>query len=241
MLPTEISSAARVHSKYWTEDWANHAASCDIEDLLAANNGCVARALSMGAADEDLVRRLRKKNEDLEKRVEASSNWEAEVEKAKKEVEEVDEKWILTFSKLDSVEYEANHLKHEFHESVSQVVALTKKVDQANDYQKLTSEALEEANKERVELRKLTEGQADEINSLKAEAKTIGEVAIQNYKDNFENTPEYDEFANYWTSWAAKEMMSLLRERHPDLDINFLEEEFGGPTGGRPSRTKRPI
>lgn len=157
MLPTETASTARVHSKYWTKDWANYAASYDIEDLVAANNACVARALSMGVVAKELVLGLWKKNEDLERRMEASSNWEAEVEKARKELEE---KWISTSSKLDSVEIEANRLRHELHESVSHVAALTKKVDQANDHQKLTSEALQEANKERAELRKLTEGQA---------------------------------------------------------------------------------
>jgi hypothetical protein len=74
MLPPETASAARIHGKYWTEDWQRHAASCDIEDLLAANNACVARALSMGAAAEDLVRGLRKRNEELEEKLKASES-----------------------------------------------------------------------------------------------------------------------------------------------------------------------
>lgn len=34
--------------------------------------------------------------------------------------------------------------------------------------------------------------------------------------------------------------MSHLREKHPDLDINFLEEELEGPTGDRPVEGEEP-
>lgn len=234
MLPPETASAVRVHSKYWTEDWANHAASCEIEDLLAANNACVARALSMGASAEDLVRGLRKKNNELEDQLKALGSWEAEVAKAKKETEEAEERWVTATSKLDTAEVRVNQLKNELHESASQVAALTKRIDDANEHQRIASEALEVANRERGELKQLNEAQAKEIGSLKAEVGAIGEAEVLKYKENFHTTPEYDDFANYWASWAAKEVMSRLREKHPELDINFLEEEFGGPTGGRP-------
>ncbi|CAI9766271.1 unnamed protein product [Fraxinus pennsylvanica] len=204
MLPPETTSAVRLHSKYWTDDWANHASSCGVEDLMAANNAYVARALSMGAAAEDLVKALRKRNDELEERLKASETWEAEVAKARKEVEEVKEKWITTATKLDAAEIQVNQYKNELHESVSQAATLTKRID------------------------------AGKIASLEAEVKAVGEAVVQDYKDNFDKTLEYDDFANYWASWAAQEMISRLRERHANLDIGFLEEEFGGPTRGRP-------
>lgn len=70
---------------------------------------------------------------------------------------------------------------------------------------------------------------------MRAEVKTAGEAVVEDYKANFDKTPEYDDFANFWASWAAQEVMSRLRESYPGLDLGPIEEEFGGPTGGRPA------
>lgn len=61
--------------------------------------------------------------------------------------------------------------------------------------------------------------------------KTVGAVSVQNYIDNFNQMKEYDNFASYWASWNAQQMLARLREVHPDPDIGFLEDEFDKPTG----------
>lgn len=136
--------------------------------------------------------------------------------------------------KLDSAKIQVNHLRNELHESTSQVAVLTKRIDQSNEHQRIASEALEAANKEKAELKVLVGAQAEEIESLKVEVKAVGEAAVQNYKDNFDSTTEYDDFVNYWASWSAQGIMSRLCEKHPELDIGFIEADFSGPTSGRP-------
>jgi len=43
----------------------------------------------------------------------------------------------------------------------------------------------------------LTEAHKEEIKSLKAQVKTVGEASMKNYIDNFDQTKEYDDFPSY--------------------------------------------
>lgn len=91
----------------------------------------------------------------------------------------------------------------------------TKRVDQFNEHQHLIVQALEEANKEKSELRQLIEAQK-EIESLKVEVKTGGETTVQNNIDNS---------ANYWGTWNANELRSYLMEATQNWT---LQKEFEG-------------
>lgn len=71
-------------------------------------------------------------------------------------------------------------------------------VDQSNEPQGIASEALEHANKNKAKFGMFTETQNQEIESLRAEVKTVGKVAVQNYIENFDQMKEYDDFVNYW-------------------------------------------
>lgn len=53
MLLPETTSIAQVHSKFLIEEWQNHITSCEVEDLLANKNACVACVLSIGTATKD--------------------------------------------------------------------------------------------------------------------------------------------------------------------------------------------
>lgn len=79
------------------------------------------------------------------------------------------------------------------------------------------------------------EAQVEEIESFKVEAKVARDSVVQNFIDHFEEHELYGTIANYWASWNAQTMLQRLREVHPNLDISALEEEFGGPIGGRPN------
>lgn len=78
----------------------------------------------------------------------------------------------------------------------------------------------------------LFEAQKEEIESLKAEVKTVGEVEVKNYIDNFDQMKEFDDFTSYWALWNTHQMLAPLRQVHLKLDVGFLEE-FSRPTGGR--------
>lgn len=160
------------------------------------------------------------------------------------QVEDVEVRRVEAESKLKKGKAMVEQQKKELHKTECQVTALTRWVDYANEYHHLAIEALEASNKDKKELkpqifdkkelRQLTEAQAKEIKSLKAKAKTVGKVAVQNYIDNFEKIELYDTFINQWSSWNAQLMLDNLRQVHLDLDILDFEKEFGGSTEGRP-------
>lgn len=51
---------------------------------------------------------------------------------------------------------------------------------------------------------------------------------MQNYIENFHQTKDYDDFANYWAFFQCSGDYGSPKEVHPNLDITFPEEEFGG-------------
>lgn len=65
--------------------------------------------------------------------------------------------------------------------------------------QRLSAEALEALNEEKSKLRQLT-GAQEKIEFVKAEARVAGDIVVQKYIVNFEESKEYDDFANYWAS-----------------------------------------
>lgn len=64
-LSPETAAAFVVHSKYWTNTWRDHTPFCTAKDLVAANNACIAKALSTSVQLEGLVKDLRAKSVDL--------------------------------------------------------------------------------------------------------------------------------------------------------------------------------
>lgn len=65
VLPPKVVAVAVVHTKYWTKAWRDHTYSYTVEDLVAATNACIVRALSTSIQLEGLVNNLRAKNIDL--------------------------------------------------------------------------------------------------------------------------------------------------------------------------------
>lgn len=63
----------------------------------------------------------------------------------------------------------------------------------------------------------------DMIESLKTKMKMAGEIAVQNYIDNFDNTLKYDNFANFWALSSAQGIITRgwVRGR---IDLEEAEE-----------------
>jgi hypothetical protein len=240
-LPPETAAVAVVHSKYWTEEWRDHTASCTAEDLVAVNSACVARALSTSIQLEGLVKDLNSKREDLAKRLEEAMHYGDAVRAARAKAAKAEEEKRAAEVQLAASQAEVERLKKEFYEVECQVAVVTRRLDHANEHHKLATDALEASNREKAELKQQAEAQSVEIASLREELKSAGEVAVQNFIDHFEDHPLYDDFANFWASWSAQSLLGRLREVHPTLDISPLEAEFGGPTGGRPDKVTEEV
>lgn len=128
-----------------------------VEDLIAANQACIAQALSMVVRLEGLMKDLRAKNVDLAQRLEKAVLYEDKVraakaktdgaERGKREPEEWAQKAKATLEQLNR---ELNEIK-------CQVAALTRWLDYSNKRHRITIEALDASNKEKAELRQRVE------------------------------------------------------------------------------------
>ncbi|XP_022883708.1 optineurin-like [Olea europaea var. sylvestris] len=221
--PGPIPTAPRDHTTSHTE-----------EDLASASTACLAKAPTTSIQLEAVVKDLRAKNVDLAKRLEVSLQYGEAVQEAKAKTVEAEKKRVEVESQLGRANSDVERLRKELYETESQVDALKRRLDHASEHHRLATKALEASNKEKAELRQRAEAQAEEIESLKAEVKVVGESAMQHFIDHFEKHPLYDTFAKYWPSWNAQAMLEWLKEVHPTLDISALEVELDGPTEGRP-------
>lgn len=117
---------------------------------------------------------LKAKNTNLAQRLEENLHYrDAKAKAAEAEKRRVEIEGQLGKSN-DYVEW----LRKELHEMKCQVAAFTEWLDHANEYHCLVTEALEALNKEKLELRYQAEAQVEEIESLKAEVKVVGETAV---------------------------------------------------------------
>ncbi|KAL2497091.1 putative abhydrolase domain-containing protein [Abeliophyllum distichum] len=131
-------------------------------------------------------------------------------------------------------------------ESDSNVLNLTKELDNANAAQKVTTEALEAANGEKRRLPKEAKLRDDEIQSLRRDLessengrkeaetgrKEVDEklaTAEAEFVANFHNTEAYTNFSDYFARIGQQEVLTALRNDHPDFDIKLLEARFPPP------------
>ncbi|KAL2481173.1 hypothetical protein Adt_34139 [Abeliophyllum distichum] len=135
-------------------------------------------------------------------------------------------------------------------ESDSNILQLTKKLDDANAAQKITTEALEAANQEkkqafeesascrleaeglRLSLEASEKGRKDaeaEMARLLAKEKDMEEklrsVEVE-YVANFHNIEAYTNFSNYFAKVGHQEVLAVLRLDYPDFNIGSLEARF---------------
>ncbi|KAL2540229.1 hypothetical protein Adt_01207 [Abeliophyllum distichum] len=147
-------------------------------------------------------------------------------------------------------------LQADFKESDTNVLHLTKKLDDANAAQKVTAEALKAANEEKKRLleelslhRAEAEGlrgslEASEKGRKDAEAEIVRlldqqkemkkkmESVEANYVANFHNTEAYTNFSDYFAKVGHQEVLAALRSEHPDFSISSLEVKFLPPHDG---------
>lgn len=171
MLPAVAQAAARINYKYWTDKYASYTETCKFTDMLKA--GLAMQAQSQGFifnAQMDM-KRLQDRNCELEER---TATAELEAKKLKAEASTADEvieafkaKWEELETKVGQLSTENVELKEEVHLCKSEVNALTKRVENSDNLQKIASTALEMANQDRTTLRAQVTDLTAEVASLK--------------------------------------------------------------------------
>ncbi|CAA3005489.1 Hypothetical predicted protein [Olea europaea subsp. europaea] len=171
MLPTEVQLATRLYYKYWMEKYSNYAEIRDAVDTTEARLAMHARSQGFFVNTQIDMRRLQKANREFER---IAFEVVADAQKLKGEIAAAKE--ALEASKLKHVELEsvveqltsANwDLTAEVHLCQSEVNAITMGATYSNNLQKIASMALEEANKERAELKAQVDGLVFEAASSK--------------------------------------------------------------------------
>ncbi|KAL2487154.1 Uncharacterized protein Adt_31910 [Abeliophyllum distichum] len=123
---------------------------------------------------------------------------------------------------------------------------MTKQLDNANAAQKVAAEALEAANKEKKRLLEEAKSREEEILGLRNElgnAESSKKEAEDGKKEvearladaeadfvaNFHNTEAYTNFADYFARVGHQEVLTALRNDHPEFDVKSLEVRFPPP------------
>ncbi|KAL2518652.1 putative abhydrolase domain-containing protein [Abeliophyllum distichum] len=123
---------------------------------------------------------------------------------------------------------------------------MTKQLDNANAAQKVAAEALEAANTEKKRLLEEAKSREEEVLSLRKELADAGKAkqeaeegkkevearlanAEADFVANFHNTEAYSNFSDYFARVGHQEVLTALRNDHPDVDVKDLEARFPPP------------
>ncbi|KAL2485724.1 Uncharacterized protein Adt_30480 [Abeliophyllum distichum] len=147
---------------------------------------------------------------------------------------------------LDSARTAYEQMESDLKESDSNVLNLTKQLDNANAAQKVTAEALENANKEIRRLLEEAKSRDEEIQSLRKDLESskngrkeaeVGRKKVEaklanteaEFVANFHNTEAYTNFSEYFARIGQQEVLTALRNDHPNFDLGPLEARFPPP------------
>ncbi|KAL2471247.1 putative abhydrolase domain-containing protein [Abeliophyllum distichum] len=232
-LPFYPSMAAQAVKKYFTPKWEEFSSHGESEDVLEAS---LASAIRASAMQMKVLGEFRTRMQEQRKLV-------AQASKADKEHQQALEGLKVA---LDSAQTAYERMEADLKESDSNLLNLTKQLDNANAAQKVATEALEVANKEKRRLLEEAKSRDEEISGLRidlanaedgkkeAEAgKREVEARLANaevdFVANFHNTEAYTNFADYFARVGQQEVLTALRNDHPDFDVKDLEARFPPP------------
>ncbi|KAL2457868.1 Uncharacterized protein Adt_46192 [Abeliophyllum distichum] len=224
------SMGAQAMKKYFTPKWEEFSSHRELEDVLEASLASAIRASAM---------QLKVLGE-FRTRMQEQRNLITEVSKSDKEHKQALEELQAI---LDSARTAYEQMEADLKESDSNVLNLTKQLDNANTAQKFTSEALEAANGEKRRLLAEAKLRDDEIQSLRRDLESFEngrkeaeagrkevEVKLANaeadFVANFHNTEAYTNFSDYFARVGEQEVLTALRKDRPNLDIGSLEARF---------------
>ncbi|KAL2455942.1 Uncharacterized protein Adt_47018 [Abeliophyllum distichum] len=239
-VPFYPSMGAQAFKKYFTPKWEEFSSHGELEDVLEAS---LASAIRASAMQMKVLGEFRNRMQEQKKRV-------AEASKADKEHQQALEGLKAA---LESAQIAYKQMEADLRESDSNLLNMTKQLDNANAAQKVAAEALEAANVEKRRIQEEAKFRDEEMSGLRkelADAEEGKKAAEDGRKEaeagrkelearlanaeadfvaNFHNTEAYSNFADYFARIGQQEVMTVLRNDHPDFDVKSLEAKFPPP------------
>ncbi|KAL2513169.1 Plus3 domain-containing protein [Abeliophyllum distichum] len=235
-LPFYPSMGAQAVKKYFTPKWEEFSSHGELEDVLEASLASTIRASAMQM----------KVLGEFRTRMQEQRRLAAQASRADKEHEQAIEGLKAA---LDSARTAYEQMEADLKESNSKLLNMTKHLDNANAAQRVAAEALEAANIEKRRLLEEAKSRDEEVLGLRkdlanaedgrkeAEAgKREVEAKLANaeadFVANFNNTEAYTNFTDYFARVGQQEVLTALRNDHPDFDVKTLEARFLPPDVG---------
>ncbi|KAL2461994.1 Uncharacterized protein Adt_45414 [Abeliophyllum distichum] len=227
------SMGAQAVKKYFNPKWEEFSSHRELEDVLEARLASVIRASTL---QMKVLGEFRTRMQEQRKLV-------AQASKADKEHQQAMEGLKAA---LESARTAYEQMEADLKESDSNLLNMTKQLDNANAAQKVAAEALEAANKEKRRLLEEAKSREEEISGLRKElansekgkkeaedGKKEVEARLANaeadFVANFHNTEAYTNFADYFARVGQQEVLTALRNDHPEFDVKNLEVRFPPP------------
>ncbi|KAL2504672.1 Uncharacterized protein Adt_20293 [Abeliophyllum distichum] len=232
-VPFYPSMGAQAVKKYFTPKWEEFSSHRELEDVLEAS---LASAIRASAMQMKVLGEFRTRMQEQRKLVAQASRADKEHQQALEGLK----------AALESARIAYEQMEADLKESDSNILNMTKQLDNANAAQKVTAEALEAANKEKRRLLEEAKSRDEEISGLRKELATAEngkkeakdgkkevEVRLVNaeadFVANFHNTEAYTNFADYFARVGQQEVLTALRNDHPEFDVKVLEARFPPP------------
>ncbi|KAL2491650.1 hypothetical protein Adt_27278 [Abeliophyllum distichum] len=232
-VPFYPAMGAQAVKKYFTPKWEEFSSHGSVEDVLEASLASAIRAstLQMKVLGE------------FRTRMQEQRKLAAQASRADKEHEQAMEGLKMA---LESARAAYEQLEADLKESDSNLLNMTKQLDNANAAQKVAAEALEAANNEKRRLLDEAKSREEEMSGLREELAKSEKVkkeaedgkkevetrlanAEADFVANFHNTEAYTNFADYFTRVGHQEVLTALRNDHPEFDVKNLEVRFPPP------------
>ncbi|KAL2497852.1 hypothetical protein Adt_23402 [Abeliophyllum distichum] len=131
---------------------------------------------------------------------------------------------------VESMRTAYEQLRVDFKESDTNVLHLTKKLDDANAAQK--AEGLRGSLEASEKGRNDAEAEIVRLLDQKNEMEKKMESVEADYVENFHNTEVYTNFSDYFAKVGHQEVLAALILEYPDFSISSLEARFPPPDDG---------
>ncbi|KAL2475446.1 Uncharacterized protein Adt_36182 [Abeliophyllum distichum] len=232
-VPFYPAMGAQAGKKYFTPKWEEFSSHGSVEDVLEASLASAIRAstLQMKVLGE------------FRTRMQEQRKLAAQASRADKEHEQAMEGLKMA---LESARAAYEQLEADLKESDFNLLNMTKQLDNANAAQKVAAEALETANNDKRRLLEEAKSREEEMSGLRAElAKSEkgrkeaedGKKEVEarladaeaDFVANFHNTEAYTNFADYFARVGHQEVLTVLRNDHPEFNVKNLEVRFPPP------------
>ncbi|KAL2498792.1 Uncharacterized protein Adt_24342 [Abeliophyllum distichum] len=232
-VPFYPSMGAQAVKCYFTPKWEEFSSHGELEDVLEAS---LASAIRASTLQMKVLGEFRTRMREQKKLVAQSSKADKEHQQAIEGLK----------AALESARTAYEQMEADLKESDSNLLNMTKQLDNANAAQKVAAEALEAANIEKKRLLEEAKSREEEVLSLRKELADAGKAkqeaeegkkeveaklanAEADFVANFHNTEAYSNFSDYFARVGHQEVLTALRNDHPDVDVKDLEARFPPP------------